>query len=255
MEEKKIFGKYKVVDCEHDGDIVSAKNECLAMGCEVIDVYWDGIDCGVAYIEIKVDKNFVRRHINDNDFQFDVRYSDYKDVGGFTLFGIAESRPSEIDDTIERLWNDISEGFEMRMPYLISLSVTDKAKAEGYLLSILNKYGLNEHDIVHYFGGKDGKKYYFNVLVFGDYALGGFELGGFDADTYWGSKNRYSIQCRHITAEKRTKEEFWDFVKAIKAHKPIKVLKEWHDCYREIDFNEYCVDGKLVEFCSMEIID
>ena len=42
---------YPVVDCEHEGDMRSAEFEVTDAGAKVIDTYWDGEDCGDAYIE------------------------------------------------------------------------------------------------------------------------------------------------------------------------------------------------------------
>lgn len=45
---------YPIIDCEHEGDIRSAEFEVTKAGGEVLDTYWDGEDCGEAYIEFAV---------------------------------------------------------------------------------------------------------------------------------------------------------------------------------------------------------
>ena len=45
---------YNVPDCEHDGDIRDAENEVEEAGGKVVDTYWDGEDCGEAYVEYSV---------------------------------------------------------------------------------------------------------------------------------------------------------------------------------------------------------
>ena len=45
---------YPVTDCEHEGDIHSAEFDVRKAGGEVLDSYWDGEDCGEAYIEFTV---------------------------------------------------------------------------------------------------------------------------------------------------------------------------------------------------------
>lgn len=59
---KKVRFDYKVYDCEHDGDMSYAEMECNDF-CreyegEVVFSYWDGEDCGEAYItcEFPADK-------------------------------------------------------------------------------------------------------------------------------------------------------------------------------------------------------
>lgn len=51
---KPVRFNYKVYDCEHDGDMSYAEMECndfcREYGGEVVDRYWDGEDCGEAYI-------------------------------------------------------------------------------------------------------------------------------------------------------------------------------------------------------------
>lgn len=41
---------YPITDCEHEGDIRSAEFEVRKAGGEVLDTYWDGEDCGDAYV-------------------------------------------------------------------------------------------------------------------------------------------------------------------------------------------------------------
>lgn len=45
-----------VYDCEHEGDIRATKNECIEwfiennIDYEIRSIYWDGQDCGEAYV-------------------------------------------------------------------------------------------------------------------------------------------------------------------------------------------------------------
>lgn len=48
---------YPVVDCEHEGDMQSAEFEVTDAGATVVDTYWDGNDCGEAYVEFTVTDN------------------------------------------------------------------------------------------------------------------------------------------------------------------------------------------------------
>lgn len=45
---------YHVADCEHDGDMRHAEDEVLEAGGTVVNSYWDGDDCGEAYIEFTI---------------------------------------------------------------------------------------------------------------------------------------------------------------------------------------------------------
>ncbi len=48
METKEYI--YYVADCEHSGDIAHAIMEIQEAGGTVIERYWDGHDCGEAYV-------------------------------------------------------------------------------------------------------------------------------------------------------------------------------------------------------------
>ena len=54
---KEISGKYKVIDCEHIGDIRSDEGYLIRNGCKIISRYWDRTDCGEAYIEFTCPEN------------------------------------------------------------------------------------------------------------------------------------------------------------------------------------------------------
>ena len=48
---KNITGKYHVADCEHCGDMDCARSMIAGLGCIITDSYWDGRDCGEAWVE------------------------------------------------------------------------------------------------------------------------------------------------------------------------------------------------------------
>lgn len=45
---------YWVTDCEHEGDIESAKEEVVDAGGVIEESYWDGEDCGEAWIRFTI---------------------------------------------------------------------------------------------------------------------------------------------------------------------------------------------------------
>ena len=73
---KPVRFDYKVADCEHDGDMSYAEMECdnfcREFGGKVILSYWDGKDCGEAYItcEFPADKveDILCAEFFDSDF-------------------------------------------------------------------------------------------------------------------------------------------------------------------------------------------
>ena len=46
---------YPIVDCENEGDISSAEMEVVHAGGEIQCSYWDGNDCGDAYVLVHSD--------------------------------------------------------------------------------------------------------------------------------------------------------------------------------------------------------
>ena len=71
---KPVFFRYDVVDCEHDGDMRSAENEVRRyvnqFGGEVTDTYWDGEDCGDAYIECRIPFGSLEQVLTDGFFDW-----------------------------------------------------------------------------------------------------------------------------------------------------------------------------------------
>lgn len=67
-----VYFHYYICDCEHDGDINGAQYEVedyiKPLGGEVTDTYWDGQDCGDAWIECKVPFEAVEQVLKDGFF-------------------------------------------------------------------------------------------------------------------------------------------------------------------------------------------
>lgn len=58
---KPVFFQSNICDCEHEGDVWRAECEVgklvVPMGGEVTDSYWDGSDCGEAWVTFKIPYN------------------------------------------------------------------------------------------------------------------------------------------------------------------------------------------------------
>lgn len=72
---KPIRFNYKIVDCEHMGDIEYAERECsqfcATLGGKVVGNYWDGEDCGEAYIVCEFPSDKGKEIILSNFFECD----------------------------------------------------------------------------------------------------------------------------------------------------------------------------------------
>ena len=72
---KPVFFRKDVTDCEHWGDVRETVKEVMdavgIYGGEISDEYWDGNDCGVAYVECHVPFKNVRQVIETGFFDYD----------------------------------------------------------------------------------------------------------------------------------------------------------------------------------------
>lgn len=58
--ESEITYRMSVCDCEHEGDIEETKEEIWQAGGKAVDSYWDGNDCGEAYVDFIIREGFDR---------------------------------------------------------------------------------------------------------------------------------------------------------------------------------------------------
>lgn len=71
---KSVFFRSNICDCEHEGDVWNAECEVrdlvVPMGGEVADSYWDGNDCGEAWVICKIPYNHdnIMKLIETGDF-------------------------------------------------------------------------------------------------------------------------------------------------------------------------------------------
>ena len=95
---KKIRGFYFVCDCEHQGDMDAAKVEVLSANStiEVVNEYWDGRDCGDAYIEfVFPESEFLDVYHVLSDARFCANINDYVDVKISGVLGKAKKLSTE----------------------------------------------------------------------------------------------------------------------------------------------------------------
>ena len=65
---------YTIVDCEHEGDIRSAEYEVTKAGGEVLSTYWNGKDCGDAYISFTAPDDKINTVCNELGYDADELY-------------------------------------------------------------------------------------------------------------------------------------------------------------------------------------
>ena len=123
---EKIIGKYFVCDCEHSGDMESAKSFIRNLGCQIVDDYWDGRDCGEAWIEFSFyDNIFVK--VYEKLSGSSVSYS--ADINKYMKSGIVLPYPlingKELIEMKNRMADDCSKGFEERLPLWLFFQINE----------------------------------------------------------------------------------------------------------------------------------
>ena len=117
---EKIKGRYDIVDCEHSGDIQRDIDYVRSLGCEVIGHYWDGHDCGDAYVEFYCTPELILKHYKDICFHFDCdidKYINFREEAIKALknkYNVVDS--AEYEEVKSRLISNASEGFKRAMP-------------------------------------------------------------------------------------------------------------------------------------------
>ena len=74
-EVRNVHFRYNIVDCENNGDIVAAVNKVESFlksyDGRLIDSYWDGKDCGEAWIVCVVPPDRVAEVLETGFFEYD----------------------------------------------------------------------------------------------------------------------------------------------------------------------------------------
>lgn len=147
---KMISGTYNVADCEHRGDIVQV--ECLlrSNGCEVINSYWDGKDCGCAYVRFcckECDFPILYKKFGSSA-TFDADINDY--VKGCGIQGYKRYTSNELMKLKKQMDNDLSSGFENRLAFLLWFEVKERPfLTTDDIISECLKY-LTDYEVIGY---------------------------------------------------------------------------------------------------------
>ena len=204
---KMISGTYNVADCEHRGDI--AQIECLlrSNGCEVINSYWDGKDCGCAYVEFRC---------NECDFPilykkfgssatFDADINDY--VNGCGIKGYKRYTSNELMKLKKQMDNDLSSGFENRLAFLLWFEVKERPfLTTDDIISECLKY-LTDYEVIGYDTHIVDGCEYIDLLIkttyknLTDVAIGKNGIGDYCLSDYGWLKRHHiygECSCNHI---------------------------------------------------------
>lgn len=155
---EKIKGRYNIADCEHWGDVQNSINFIRESGCEVIAHFWDGHDCGDAWVDFYCTPSFVRNAYKHNSFSFDCdikKYVNLREVAIKTLkdrYTILDKE--EYATKKNELISNVGNGFICHIPIELIFNMDDygmynnpSGRLTGFLCHIGNRVKVNSINI------------------------------------------------------------------------------------------------------------
>lgn len=128
---KTVNGTYRVADCEHYGDIDNVKRYLVSLGCRITDSYWDGHDCGEAYVKFSFDSSLfegIYSKLSGVSVSYSEDINDYCDFG--TIGGFRMLSEDEFRNENERLSNDYSLNMFDNIPVYMVWECSDRVSDE-----------------------------------------------------------------------------------------------------------------------------
>lgn len=186
---KQIKGTYWVADCEHNGDVENAKSYLRSLGCNVISYYWDGYDCGEAYITFSFDETkFIKiyKELSGNTVEYSADINNYYKFNTLDDF---QKLPNDIlKSERNRLAHDLSKDILDNMPIYMFWECSDKISDDEVINKALGFIGTDTKVIGYSYEIVDGCQFcdvlmttpYTNMMAdkftygIGDYCLGHF---------------------------------------------------------------------------------
>ena len=111
-----ITGTFRVADCEHNGDMDWARSMITGLGCIIKDSYWDGRDCGEAWVEFSFPEcRFVAiYHKLGSSASYSANINDYIKLDDVT--GYSRISYNVLYELRNKMAEDYTTGFEERLP-------------------------------------------------------------------------------------------------------------------------------------------
>ena len=145
-----ITGKYKITDCENRGDVSSAVSRLEKLGCTDCVPFWDGNDCGEAYVKFMVSEdkflNVYERICRS--CEFDANINDYIRFNNRTNYKFVGVK------TLKSLWkaqsNNISDGFQNKQLFVLYFeSDNNKEDLTKLLEALFNEWNVHSEVICY----------------------------------------------------------------------------------------------------------
>ena len=184
---KKIQGKYYVADCEHYGDMQRAKIYLRELSCIIIESYWDGRDCGDAWIRFSFDESRFKEMYEKlhDSAMFNADINDY--LPSKVMDGYTKMNARELEELHKQMCQDTSRGFLDRMPLRLFFEVKENSNPKEITDKCLSFLKHPYKVLGYYFKVTDGCNYctilmsssYKNLSehTIGDGGIGDFCLG------------------------------------------------------------------------------
>lgn len=251
---KVINGQYNVCDCEHYGDIERCVSYLSSIkGIKVTGQYWDKKDCGEAYVSFQINSdNFVSvyKKLCGDIVSFDTDINDYLKVcdSELSLSSLKYMSHSEFYKKYHRMENDITEGFEKRIPICLFFGDKcgyDKFNVVEFIKEVISRIGEGTEIICYNTDIVDGSNYY-NFLIttdisnmiserfksIGDYCLGNKDFSMIKRNGLYGE-----CRCIHVLFGSYY-DEFRNNVQKV-INKENMVYKNYYRPDKELTFDEY----------------
>lgn len=265
---KKILGKYFVRDCEHWGDMDSAELFLKSLGVSVTGRYWDGRDCGEAWVSFEFPSvMFVSlyRKLSGSSVSYSENINDYiiRDGVKDGMDGYGMYSASDLRSMMKLMASDLSSGFEERLPLWLFFEVRDDMKGSvGCMLGEILSYFTEPVEVMGYYYQMVDDTDYVNVLIksswknlvssvmngIGDYCLSNKKCSWFGSHHIYGE-----CRCVHDAVSKMLLdcgsdyEYIQRFFRCMLNRLPIEYeyAPSYYNRFRRVfEFNEYVdVDG------------
>lgn len=258
---KKITGRYRVADCEHWGDMESAKNWISSLGCFITDSHWDGRDCGEAWIEFWFyDNRFVSLYNKIGcSASFSADINDYLSTPDKLPYTLMKSR--ELFELKNKMAEDYSAGFEERLPLWFFFEISEYCRYSiSEIISKVLSYFKEPVDILGYnIHMTDGNKFC-DILIKSSYRNLTHEIMQFGIGDYclgnrgWLNSNKIYGECQCVhklinTNKLRGYESIHRVINCIKSGLPIEYRNQdsyYHPKDIIVSSEEYIfVDGSF----------
>lgn len=261
--EKMIIARFNVADCEHSGDLrwgVRSVESLLGNNVRITKTYWDGRDCGTAYIEFEFPLSrlsFVDDKISDkmSYYYVNIDINDYLSIGkvckGQLYRKYEKFTRQEFKDILDKGRCDYSEGFENKIMVMLFFEHHKTIDADTIMSKAAQALGSNANIIGYRCERVDGN-YFTNVIFtipyedidgskfneFGDYRLG--------HQGWLGRNNIYGELCivHELKCCGMEYGKFKDVIKRI-ANKEDLVYKTFSHETLVVPYDEYMKEGHV----------